>query len=603
MSNPLQAISLAVVITAGAFLAQPLDAAPEAASLEAWIPGDVVAVARIDGLGNRLTTLLDSQFRRDLEATRLAQMLRASGKLSKLTDGLDRFQRASGRDALSVLDDLFGREVVIGARMTFIGIPEVIILSRTRSEASLTEARRAIERAVEDRAGHKIETGKSEYRDRQIETVGEGHFAYFGDVLALSNSKGMIESAIDLVDGREKSSVASSDVFASVASQAGERSFIRLAVRPRFLPGFKIPAKADNPLASLLFGGFFGALRASDVIGAAVDVEKDGLALRLVTVPDDRGLEDRYDAFFPRVLSSDVEKRLRARGVLGFIAVQRDLVKWWERAGELLEARASGDLTEFAGNMSLFFGGKSFQDEVLPELGETITLVARNQTYPEAGRKPTPTIPGIAAIFELRNAGAFGRSFKVAFNTIVGIINVDRMQKKKDAPTMLVAPRLVGGTECYTVDMGLPPSADEVPGIEYNFTPSLALVGDRVVLSSSFELLSVLVEELEGVTKRAPATTTATAVAGKDRVLIDGASALAIATDNRDFFASKNMVEKGISLDAARAEIDAILEVGALLRDLDLRSFRKGDELHLDLRLRLARGAEGSKTKTAALED
>ena len=346
-------------------------------------------------------------------------------------------------------------------------------------------------------------------------------------------------------------------------------------------------------MASLLFGGIAGALKVSDVIGATVSVDGESLSLRTVTVADERGLAEKYDSFFPKTLPDGVERRLRKRGVLGFVRIHRNLAQWWEDAEELMEPRATGDLTEFAGGLSLFFGGRNFRDEVLPELGETITLAFHNQSYKDVGATPSPAIPGIAAIFELKNADEFGRAFKVAFNTIIGIINVDRMQKDKDSSTMLVQPKLIGKTECYTVDMGLRKDKSGKPGIEYNFTPSLAVVGDRVVMSSSYELLGLLVEELgEKESAKKAGSKTSVAKRARDRLVIDAAGVRSIVGANRDFFASQNMVKKGIGIDEARAEIDTILEIVDFLRDLELLSYRKADAVHMDLRLRFA----GTKT-------
>ena len=396
--------------------------------------------------------------------------------------------------------------------------------------------------------------------------------------------------------------------MAKVAPKARESLFIHVAVRPRFIPGFKIPEQMNNPVGSLLLGGLSGALRVSEAASLSIDVEKAGVIVRVASVPDGRGIDERYDAFFPVKMSSGLRSRLRARGVLGLVQLHRDLGRWWERAEELLEPRAVGDLTEFAGNMSIFFGGKSFQDEVLPELGETITFVAMNQSYEQLGVRPSPTVPALAVMFDLRNARAFGRSLKVAFNTIIGFINIGLMQQEKDAPTMLILPKLVGKTECYTVDMGLAPAGEKLPGIEYNFTPSLAIVGSRVILSSSYELLEVLVSELEkdGDSKQSGDSRkgkTVVAKPARDRVLVDASAVHWIVSENRDFLASNNMVEKGIDLQEARGEIDSILELVSFLRDLEIVSFRSGEKVHLNFHLRLdadRQSGSGRSARTAS---
>jgi hypothetical protein len=480
-----------------------------------------------------------------------------------------------------------------------------------KSAEHLARAREALERAVVERHGALPPTAKREHLGHTVETLGQAHFSSLGSVLAVSNSPAFLASAIDLAEKKGGRPLCESALFAKAAREARPGDLARLVIQPRLVPGFKVPQQMDEAFPGLLFGGFAGALRQSEAIVVSLALDGDGAALRAAAIAAAGALDAKFDAFFPQVVPSAVEERLRERGVLGFITVHRDLAKFWERGEELLEPRAAGSLSEFASNLSLFFG-KSFEDEVLPGVGDRMLFVAHNQSYAAAGGKPVPAIPGLAIVFELDDAAGLSRAAEVAFNSVVGIINIDRMQKKKEAPSMLVRPVTVGSTACYTVDLGLAPAPSTGRGIEYNFTPSLAIVGRRLVLSSSFELLEFLVAELERAGKEeAPAAGAAAAPTepARDRIVFDARAARQAIADNAEFFAAQNMIKKGITREKAREEIDALLDLAGFLREVEVLSYRDADgaTLRLEVRVRLAhdtgadaKPAAGVKTASAA---
>ena len=234
----------------------------------------------------------------------------------------------------------------------------------------------------------------------------------------------------------------------------------------------------------------------------------------------------------------------------------------------------------------MFFGGLNFQDEVLPQLGETISLVFKNPLVQEGASSPSPLIPGGALIIELKDAKKFGRPFIVAFNSLVSILNITRMQQDSNAPSMLVRPEKVGKVDCYRVDLGLPANPKN-PGIEYNFSPSLAVTGNRVILGSTFDLVKILVEESE---KAGAGGKTVAPSYARDRIYIDGRALRSIMGTNVDFLAAQQVVSKGISLEDAKKELAIIGEILSFTRDLELKSFREEEAVRMKLRLGLISG-------------
>jgi hypothetical protein len=352
-------------------------------------------------------------------------------------------------------------------------------------------------------------------------------------------------------------------------------------VEPRKIPNFRIPDKLDNAVASLLLGGWMGALGSSDLLAGSLSAGDQGLEIHLASALDAGGLPEKHRSFFPDVISDAMASRLEKRGVLLVGKIHRDLAQWWEQRESLLVPKAAGELIQFSQVMSIVFGGRNFQDEVLPEFGPTITIVSANQKYPDLLQKPRPTIPGFAAVFELKGAKKFGNSMVAAFQTLVGIINADRAQKRKEGGmAMLLKSEKVGHTDLHTVALNLPPEAK--PDLPYNFTPSMAVVKNRVVVSSSRELAQVLVEELA----REPAEARGAPAPARDAIHLDAQAVTSILGENLDLIVAQTMMEKGKGKAEAEGEMNAILEVLKRIRDLRLETSREKDSIHLKLELR-----------------
>ncbi|MBI4605616.1 MAG: hypothetical protein HY721_26930, partial [Planctomycetes bacterium] len=321
------------------------------------------------------------------------------------------------------------------------------------------------------------------------------------------------------------------------------------------------------------------------------------LVLELASVLGERAREDkaweRFRSFFPEIVPDGVKERLQKRGVLAVTQIHRNLAQWWENREALLDAKAAGDLIQFSQVMSIVFGGRNFQDEILPELGPTVTIVACNQEYKDLPAKPQPAIPAFAGIFELKNAADASKDMVAAFYTLVGIINADRAQKKKEGGmSMIPRPEKVGDVDMHTVSLNL--QKDAKPGLPHNFTPSMAVVGSRVVLSSSTELAKILVEELSKVSE--PKTGAAGA---KDSIVIDARAVHGILTDNLDVIVADNMLKNGKSRAEAEGELKAALEILPSLKDLRIESWRKDGAVRARAELRTSFGSKAVKAEPA----
>ncbi|MBI4604075.1 MAG: hypothetical protein HY721_19130, partial [Planctomycetes bacterium] len=258
-------------------VALPLPGA-DAPPLETWMPDDVVGYARLSGLGARLEDLLKSDLRRRLESLEAVKHLLAQEPWRRFEHGLEELRNATGKDPLELFKTILGREVLVGARFGFMG-PEVIVLTRAAGEKQLEETLRSIRSAVEQR-GVFLDSTKTEREGRTIETfAGKVSLLTIGEVLAVSSSASALERVVDLAAGKASGSVKSSALFQKAGDPGG--ALASIAVRPQFIPNFHVPDKAENGPASLLLGGWLGALGGSELLTASLAVQEGDLVLEL----------------------------------------------------------------------------------------------------------------------------------------------------------------------------------------------------------------------------------------------------------------------------------------------------------------------------------
>ena len=558
----------------------------ECTRLSDWTPASVTGYAEARKTGPRLRSFLESgRLKRILDSS-FGKAYLQSDDYIEMTGNLAKIEEATGRKPLDLFDDLLGSEILLASRLSFTGGQESLLLTRGKSKEALNAGRKALDAAIKANIGFSIDTKKIDHEGHAIEELGEAWFTFLGDILAISNSQKIIEETIDLAYGRTEKSASRSPIYSKVSND--EDFLARAVLQPSFIPGLSpaLPSKMDQPVASLLLSGILGALRGCELMTISLDSSWSGLDLGVVLHPDDRGIAEKYSPFFPKTARNEFQSNVRKRGVLGTISLSRDFYKWWESSEDFLEAQATGGLAQFSAGLSMIFGGLNFQDEVLPQIGKTISLVVKNQEIEEGKPSPNPAIPGGALVLELKDAKKYGRPFIVGFNSLVSIINITRMQQDANAPSMLVRPEKVAGVDCYTVDLGLPVDARK-PGIEYNFSPSLAITGNKVIIGSTFDIVKILVEESERT--RAGGQTAVSAFA-RDQVYIDGKSIHSILGRNLDFLAAQQVVEKGVGLAKARNDLVNIREALSFIRDLKFESFREEDAVRMKLRLGLNTG-------------
>ncbi len=174
--------------------------------------------------------------------------------------------------------------------------------------------------------------------------------------------------------------------------------------------------------------------------------------------------------------------------------------------------------------------------------------------------KPSPDVklPGFAIVAEIAEPeGEFGLKLKTAYQTLVGLSNIDATQQK--AAPLELGSEEVDGITLATARYVIPPGAAAeqlTPQRRYNFSPSVAQVGKYFILSSSRGLARSLIKELKGKKgdggQPAPGRSTFAVEA-------DGQELARILDLNRDRLAMQTMLERGETKEKAQAQVDGLL--------------------------------------------
>ena len=207
-----------------------------------------------------------------------------------------------------------------------------------------------------------------------------------------------------------------------------------------------------------------------------------------------------------------------------------------------------------------FFGAREFGPDVLGGFTPHWRLIVAAQDFETIKPVPDVKYPGFALVTELSEPDSdFAQRLKVAFQTFVGISNVDAAQKK-GLPFELISEQLEGVT-LATARYMVPKTATAAattPDLRFNFSPSAAQVGKYFFVSSSVSLARSLIKELrEGdLSRKLSGELSETAV-----LEADGAELARLLELNRPRLAMQLMLSRGETKEKAESFVDTGLEL------------------------------------------
>ena len=210
--------------------------------------------------------------------------------------------------------------------------------------------------------------------------------------------------------------------------------------------------------------------------------------------------------------------------------------------------------------MGIFFSGRDLTEEVFAETRPEVRLVVAAQAYDKAVGTPRVQIPAFALVVRTRHPDEFARVAEEAWQKAVGLTTVTRGQQAE--PGLIIDRETYQGIR-FSVATNAAGKNDDKAHLpsRFNFSPSLARVGDCFVLASTGgltrDLIDALIKASKAPAKPLPGTHTLAS--------IDGLQLAAILGANRETLVTQNMVEKGHARSQAEHEIDALTAIARLL--------------------------------------
>ncbi|MFP6695063.1 MAG: hypothetical protein VB875_18710, partial [Pirellulales bacterium] len=174
------------------------------------------------------------------------------------------------------------------------------------------------------------------------------------------------------------------------------------------------------------------------------------------------------------------------------------------------------------------------------------------------------------------------RQFKVAFQSAIGLVNFG--QGQNGSPQFELNSENRGSGEIvsavYLVDKGAQKDGEGL--IQYNVSPTIAFVKDKLILSSATSLASELMDlvktDAAAPTKDAPVNT---------QILADLQAIGTILKDNQKHLVAQNMLEKGHGKEAAEREIGRFLKILDYVNDVSIRFTTEAENLQLNFEVNI----------------
>ena len=294
----------------------------------------------------------------------------------------------------------------------------------------------------------------SDHRGVVVHLLGDAKGVAYGLVagkLAISNSvnnlKRLIDRMVPMAAKSGEPAVSGKGSFASLAKRAEWITLKEKQDANSLAWGFadmdrlrqldpKRYGSSNKPDTGVivLFGSWFQAIQKAPWLTASIRWSHTELEAAIdLPMPKD-GRVPAYKGYVP-ASGKGAAPLIQPPGTIASLSLWRDMETFWESRADLFPPETVQGFAQLDTLAGQFFGGREFGTDVLGQFDPHWRLVVAQQDY--AALKPQPDVkyPAVAIVAELDSADSdFGERFKVAFQAIIGISNVDGNQKKASAP-------------------------------------------------------------------------------------------------------------------------------------------------------------------------
>jgi hypothetical protein len=591
---------------AGVFEARRADRIEPVTDVAALLPDDLLVCAEARGLADLARHGFESPLWRRVAASPAWSRFLKSPEYSRMLAALGAVQLVGGVRPAELAAALLGEQAMLGI-VPANGTPGFLLLVRTAdvdAAARLVRVARALAVASKDPPHDVRDFGHGGFDGVNVDQ--KLWLANADRCVVAASSEALAVAALDRV-AAPAADRRSPGLVETMRSRADAASCIRAAIDvPRTSaarPDRRLaPARADDIFCALFLGDLLEAACRSDVLVADAVASQDDLVVRL-RVPAGAAALDGSFRSFGHARAAKSLPTFQPKNTLLRLSLRRDLLAFWSDRDRLCAPCTEKTFNETRMLLALIEHGLSPEDEILPQLTDEIELVLSRQTFPGITAPPVVRYPAGALILRTReDATKLSHDLVMGLRSCVALINFERVQRFQ-SPLREFVDEFRGVSICG--GRPIPDDDRRADAARFNFSPAVTWIGDRIVISTSEELLRDLVVDLQAAaaTPKSEAAAAVRGVGPAGRLTdlsIDGAEVVRFLTDNREPLIANAVLEQGKERGEAERQADLLLGAASLVQraSLDVCSMDPG--LQVSFRLELvplppAAHAEGTR--------
>lgn len=543
-------------------LAQLGHAQQEIESAADMLPRSVVLYAESKALGPTVELVLEHPLRARIESLPAYAALMQSNPLKQMKAMVSLLEAGMGGRWPKVLSKLTAGGVAIALDAESEG---VALLVRAADPAILQQLRDTVLpmiRGDRNNGASRAPIREGEYRGIPVFAIGDQiRVATSGSWLVVTNKTELGKQILDhYLDGPSRS-LAEENPFQQAAEQVSRNAtawaYMDIAaLRDSGRAKQLYSGRTDNPLTELLMGGITSNLRHTDfgILEMVVDSDALEISIRTPHQPEWAGEERGY--YFGLNGQAQAPALLSVENQVFTASSYRDLSQMWLRAGDLMTDNAVEGLARADSQLTTFFSGKDFGEDILGALEPGLQFVVVRQDFTDMLPCPAITLPAFALKMRMNSPEETQPEFRRVFQSFIGFLNViGAMKGQPQFDLELEDIRGQGDRAIQIVSARYVPQKGEEgatdAAINFNFAPALVFSGEDLILSSTRRLgrdLAIASSEVD-----VPKVNTV--------AKLDVQCLSSILSDNRQQLIAKNMLDKGYSQTAAEGETELILEL------------------------------------------
>ncbi len=426
-----------------------------------------------------------------------------------------------------------------------------------------------------------------EYRGITTYGVKNGGFALYEQWFLFASNEKIGMTLLDgILDGNKSDCLADNEQFREARGRKKESDaawlYIDLkTIRQAGVAKKLFSGKADDPFAEILLGGIFDVLQETPYATASLSGAGRTAQLSLSVPYEQSWVSETREHYFGPRGAGEANAIPEVPNLLFAASAYRNFSEMWLRAGDLFNERINDKFAEADSTLTTLFSGKDFGEDILGALSPEILFVATRQEFPQDRPAPALKLPAFALVAEMKEPKTTSKEFRRIFQSLIGFFNV--VGSMNGQPQLeLDMDKFDGGELISATFVPLAGEEDKDPArINFNFSPTIAFSGERVIVSSTTGLARDL------ITSTSPAKRDSGKRINTNSVL--SAPVLkATLEDNLSQLISNNMLEEGHTREEAETEIGILLNLLGYFQAASLSLETTDQTLNLNFALELS---------------